>query len=144
MVERPASLHSTRTHMVGGARPRMMPVVVNVAEKLSLFDEHWSPRIAGQVNETHVKLVKLLGEFVWHKHDAEDELFFVLKGELTMRLRDGDRTIRPGEFIVIPRGTEHCPVAREEVHVMLVEPAGTLNTGDVEGDGRTVRDPATI
>lgn len=130
--------------MVTSALRNAMPSVVNVAEKLSLFHEHWSPRIAGQVNDTHIKLVKLQGEFVWHKHEHEDEMFFVLKGTLTMRMRDGDRTICPGEFIIVPRNTEHCPVAQEEVHVMLVEPAGTLNTGDATGDERTVRELARL
>ena len=120
-----------------------MPDVVNLAQKFSQFSDHWSPRIAGEVNDTHVKLVKLQGEFVWHKHDTEDEMFLVIRGELTMRLRDGDKIVRAGEFIIIPRGTEHCPVANEETHVVLVEPRGTLNTGDAT-DARTVQDPARV
>lgn len=114
--------------------------VVNVAEKLSKFSDHWSPRIAGEINDSYVKLVKLKGGFVWHHHDAEDELFFVLKGTLRMGIRDNGRereeTIRPGEFIIIPRGVEHRPAADEEVQLMLLEPKTTLNTGNVR-DERT-------
>ncbi len=110
---------------------------VNLAEAMARFDEHWSPKIVGQVNDTHVKLAKLQGEFVWHRHDNEDELFLVLKGELLMKLRDGDIEIGEGEFVIIPRGVEHLPVAREEVHVLLVEPRSTLNTGNVRNE-RTI------
>lgn len=110
---------------------------VNLAEKLSRFDEHWSPRLVAQVNETDVKLVKLQGEFVWHHHDREDELFLVLKGRLLMQFRDREEWIEPGEFIVVPHGVEHRPVAPEEVHLMLIEPRGTLNTGNVVNE-RTV------
>lgn len=116
---------------------------VNLADKFALFSEHWSPRIAGQVNDCHVKLVKLKGEFVWHHHEHEDELFLVVKGRLTMRLRDGDVTVSPGEFIVVPRGVEHCPVADEETHVLLFEPAATLNTGNVRSE-RTVERPGRV
>lgn len=113
---------------------------VNVREKLGQIDDYWRPRIAGELNGQHVKLVKLKGEFVWHHHDHEDELFLVLQGRLLMRLRDGDITIEAGEFLIVPRGVEHQPVAEEEVHVLLFEPAGTLNTGNVI-DERTVADP---
>ncbi len=112
--------------------------VVNLAEKFSRFSDFWSPKIVGEVNEMHVKLVKLQGEFVWHHHDHEDELFLVVTGRLRMRLESGDREIGPGEFIVVPKGTEHCPVAlTDEVHVLLLEPKGTLNTGNVVSE-RTV------
>ncbi len=112
--------------------------VVNLGEKFSRFSDYWSPKIVGEVNEMHVKLVKLQGEFVWHHHDHEDELFLVVTGRLRMRLESGDREIGPGEFIVVPKGTEHCPVAlTDEVHVLLLEPKGTLNTGNVVSE-RTV------
>jgi mannose-6-phosphate isomerase-like protein (cupin superfamily) len=116
---------------------------VSLAEKLSTFDEHWSPRIVGELNGQHVKLAKLSGEFVWHHHDDEDEMFLVLKGRLRMRLRDGEIVIEPGEFLIVPRGIEHMPVADEEVHVLLFEPASTLNTGNVRNE-RTVDAPARI
>ncbi len=116
---------------------------VNLSEKLDLFDEHWSPRIVGEINDAHVKLVKLKGEFVWHKHDAEDEMFLVLKGALLMKLRDRDIRLEEGEFVVIPKGVEHLPVAEEETHVLLLEPKTTLNTGDVENE-RTVHSPKHI
>ena len=111
--------------------------VVNIAEKLGRFQEHWKPKIVGEVNDSYVKLVKFQGEFVWHHHEAEDELFLVMKGSLRMRLRDRDLTVCPGEFIVIPRGVEHMPVADEEVQVLLFEPKTTLNTGNVSNE-RTV------
>ena len=107
---------------------------VNLAEKLSLFDEHWSPKIVAELNGQHVKLVKLLGEFSWHHHDEEDELFFVIEGRLGMGFRDRDVWLEEGEMIVVPRGVEHRPVAEEEVHVMLFEPAFTLNTGNVRNE----------
>ena len=107
---------------------------VNLAEKLSLFDEHWSPKIVGELNEQHVKLVKFLGEFVWHYHDEEDELFLVVKGRFRMEFRDRSVEVEEGEFIVVPRGIEHRPVAEEEAHVMLFEPASTLNTGNVTSE----------
>ena len=116
---------------------------VNLAEAMGRFDEHWNPKIVGQVNDTHVKLAKLQGEFVWHRHDDEDELFLVLKGELLMKLRDGDIEIGEGEFVIIPRGVEHLPVAREEVHVLLVEPRSTLNTGNVRNE-RTIDPPEEL
>lgn len=113
--------------------------VVNLQEKLSLFHETWSPRIVGRLNGQAVKVVKLAGEFIWHHHEAEDELFFVVAGSLRMKFRDGERVVAPGEFIIVPRGVEHLPVADAECHVMLFEPESTLNTGNVETE-RTVRD----
>ena len=110
---------------------------VNLADKFALFHDHWHPRIAGEVNDMHVKLTKLKGEFVWHTHDAEDEMFLVVRGELLIRLRDQEITVGEGEFIIIPHGVEHQPVAKEEVEVILFEPKGTLNTGNVENE-RTV------
>jgi mannose-6-phosphate isomerase-like protein (cupin superfamily) len=110
---------------------------INVAEKLSRIADHWNPRVVAELNGQQVKLVKLAGPFVWHKHDHEDELFFVLRGVLTMELRDRTEHIGPGEMIVIPRGVEHRPVAEAEVECMLFEPATTLNTGDAVGDART-------
>jgi mannose-6-phosphate isomerase-like protein (cupin superfamily) len=112
--------------------------VVDPAETFGRFADTWSPKIVGDVNDMHVKVVKLRGEFVWHHHDAEDELFLVVAGRLRMRLRDGDREVGPGQFIIVPRGVEHCPQAlTDEVHVILLEPKGTLNTGDVKNE-RTV------
>jgi len=107
---------------------------VNLAHKLSLFHDHWNPRIVGELNGQHVKLVKFKGEFVWHKHDEEDELFYVVNGSFVMEFRDRNIEIKQGEFLIVPRGIEHRPVAREEVSVMLFEPASTLNTGDTEGE----------
>lgn len=112
---------------------------VNLTEKFKLFDEAWSPKIAGEVNDSHVKLVKLRGEFIWHKHDAEDEMFLVVKGRMTMRLRDGDVELSEGEFIIIPRGVEHMPFAEDAAHVLLFEPKTTLNTGDARSE-RTVKE----
>jgi mannose-6-phosphate isomerase-like protein (cupin superfamily) len=112
--------------------------VVDLAETFGRFADTWSPKIVGDVNDMHVKVVKLRGEFVWHHHDAEDELFLVVAGRLRMQLRDGDREVGPGQFIIVPRGVEHCPQAlTDEVHVILLEPKGTLNTGDVKNE-RTV------
>ncbi len=107
---------------------------INLAEKFSLFEDHWSPKIVGELNGQHVKLVKLQGEFVWHQHELEDELFFVVKGTLLMEFRDRTETIQENEFLIVPRGTEHRPVAPEEVWVMLFEPVGTLNTGNADSD----------
>ncbi len=106
---------------------------VNIKNKLDKFSDHWNPRIAGELNGQHVKLVKALGEFVWHKHDHEDEMFFVVKGNLKIEFRDHAVKLGPYEFIIIPKGVEHRPVAGEEVSIMLFEPAGTLNTGDTVG-----------
>jgi mannose-6-phosphate isomerase-like protein (cupin superfamily) len=116
---------------------------VNLTEKLACFDELWSPRIVGELNGQHVKLAKLRGEFVWHHHEKEDELFLVVKGRLVLKLRDRDVVLEPGEFFIVPRGVEHLPVAAEEVHLLLFEPAGTLNTGNVVGE-RTVAEPRRI
>ena len=114
--------------------------VVNLADKFRQFTEAWSPKIVGDVNEMQVKVVKLRGEFVWHHHEVEDELFLVVAGRLRMRLRTGDRDVGPGELIIVPHGVEHCPVAlTDEVHVLLLEPKGTLNTGNLTSD-RTVAD----
>lgn len=107
---------------------------VNISEKLSLFSDHWNPRIAGELNGQHIKLVKFKGEFVWHKHDDEDEMFYVLKGRFSMQFRDKTIEIRENEFLIVPKGVEHRPVAAEEVSVMLFEPVTTLNTGDTESD----------
>lgn len=112
---------------------------VNLKEKLALITEHWSPAIVGELNGQHVKLAKLKGEFIWHSHAEEDELFLVVHGSLTIRLRDRDILLAEGEFCIVPRGVEHCPVATEEAHVLLFEPVSTLNTGDVENE-RTVSD----
>ena len=114
---------------------------INVAQKLSAFQDHWSPKIVGELNGQHVKLVKFQGEFVWHHHDSEDELFLVVHGSFRMDYKDAagrekSMELAEGEFVIVPRGTEHRPVADAEVHVMLFEPAGTLNTGNV-------RDPLT-
>jgi mannose-6-phosphate isomerase-like protein (cupin superfamily) len=111
-----------------------MRPVVNLAEKLARIADTWSPRIVAEVNDCHVKLVKLRGEFVWHAHDAEDELFLVLEGRLRMRFRDRDVMVGPGELIVVPHGVEHCPVADDEVHVLLLEPRTTTNTGTAGGE----------
>jgi mannose-6-phosphate isomerase-like protein (cupin superfamily) len=110
---------------------------INIAQKFSLFQEYWSPRIAGELNDSYVKLVKLKGEFVWHHHEAEDELFLVVKGKLLIKLRDRDLWLDEGEFAIIPKGVEHMPVAEEETHVLLLEPKSTLNTGNVQNE-RTV------
>ncbi len=112
---------------------------INLADKFSLFQDYWSPKIVGELNDSHVKLVKLKGEFVWHHHDNEDELFLVVKGRLLIKLRDRDIWLDEGEFTIIPRGIEHLPVAEEEVHVLLLEPKSTLNTGNVQNE-RTVAD----
>ena len=112
---------------------------VNLAQKFSLFQEYWSPKIAGEINDSHVKLAKLKGEFVWHHHDTEDELFLVVKGKLLIKLRDQDIFLEEGEFVIIPRGVEHLPIAEEEAHVLLLEPKTTLNTGSIRNE-RTVAD----
>lgn len=107
---------------------------VNLAEKLGTFAEHWQPRIVGELNGQHVKVAKLQGEFVWHHHEAEDELFLVLRGALTIQLRDRDVHLGEGEFFIVPRGVEHRPVAAEEAHILLFEPASTLNTGNLRNE----------
>jgi GrpB-like predicted nucleotidyltransferase (UPF0157 family)/mannose-6-phosphate isomerase-like protein (cupin superfamily) len=116
---------------------------VNIREKLALFDDHWCPRVVGELNGQHVKLVKFRGEFVWHKHDHEDELFLVVHGRFRMDFRGREVWLGEGELLIVPRGVEHRPVAEEEVHVLLFEPAGTLNTGNVR-DGRTVEEPTWV
>ena len=119
---------------------------VNLREKFAKFSDHWNPRVVAALNGQQVKLVKFQGEFTWHRHELEDEMFFVVDGEFTMRLRTeqgGDRVVRTGEFIVIPRGVEHCPHAEREVQVMLFEPTSTLNTGNAV-DSRTRRKLETI
>src|SRR5512143_1884878 len=110
---------------------------VNLSQKFALFNEYWSPRIAGELNDAYVKLTKLKGEFVWHHHDNEDELFLVVKGHLTIKLHTQDIELDAGEFVIIPKGVEHLPVATEEAHVVLLEPKSTLNTGNVQNE-RTV------
>lgn len=107
---------------------------INLAQKFSLFSEHWQPKIIGELNGQHVKLVKLKGEFVWHSHEHEDELFLVVKGRLVIQLRTENVVLDEGEMFIVPRGVEHKPVAEEEVHVLLFEPASTLNTGNVQGE----------
>jgi mannose-6-phosphate isomerase-like protein (cupin superfamily) len=116
---------------------------INLTQKFHLIKDHWSPKIVGEVDDVYVKLVKFQGEFIWHLHEAEDELFYVVKGTMVMRLKSGDVTVEEGEFIIIPRGVEHMPLAVEEVHVMLIEPKTTLNTGNIESE-RTVKDPGHI
>jgi len=111
--------------------------IINLSQKFDLFHEHWRPRIVGELNDSYVKLAKLKGEFVWHRHENEDELFLVVKGKLQIKLRERDLWIGEGEFVIIPRGVEHCPVADEEVQVLLLEPKSTVNTGDVQNE-RTV------
>jgi mannose-6-phosphate isomerase-like protein (cupin superfamily) len=107
---------------------------VNIDEKLSSYSDHWNPRVIGDLNGQQVKAVKLKGEFVWHHHDHEDELFLVIKGTLRMEFRNKIEEIKEGEFIIVPRGVEHKPVANEEVHILLFEPATTLNTGNVDNE----------
>jgi mannose-6-phosphate isomerase-like protein (cupin superfamily) len=116
---------------------------VNLAEKLALFNNHWDPKIVGELNGQHVKLVKFQGAFVWHQHAQEDELFLVVKGQFDMEFRDRRVTLTEGEFIIVPRGVEHRPVAAQEVHVLLFEPASTLNTGNVQS-ALTVASPERL
>jgi mannose-6-phosphate isomerase-like protein (cupin superfamily) len=110
---------------------------VNISEKLAAFSGYWSPRIVGEINDSYIKLAKLKGEFLWHLHENEEEMFMVVKGRLIIKLREKDIVLSEGEFFIIPRGVEHMPVAEEEVHVMLIEPKTTLNTGNVRNE-RTV------
>ncbi len=112
---------------------------VNLAQKFALFHDYWNPKIVGELNDSYVKIVKLKGEFVWHHHEMEDELFLVVKGTLLIRLRERDIWLHEGEFVIIPKGVEHLPVAEEEVQVLLLEPKSTLNTGNVQDD-HTVTD----
>jgi mannose-6-phosphate isomerase-like protein (cupin superfamily) len=107
--------------------------VVDLADKLDLFSEHWSPKVVARLNDYEIKLAKLKGEFVWHTHDDTDELFLVISGVLTIQLRDGDVVLRPGQLYVVPKGVEHCPIAEGDVSVLLIEPAGVVNTGGAGG-----------
>jgi mannose-6-phosphate isomerase-like protein (cupin superfamily) len=110
---------------------------INISQKFNLFQEYWSPKIVGELNDSYVKLAKLKGEFVWHHHENEDELFLVVKGKLLIKFREREVWLEEGEFLIIPRGVEHLPVAEEEVQVMLLEPKSTVNTGNVQNE-RTV------
>src|ERR1700688_474612 len=103
---------------------------VNLQQKFAKFSEHYKPHVIGEVNDCYVKVVKLKGEFIWHHHEDEDELFLVVKGTLRMKFRDREAVVREGEFVIVPRGVEHCPVADDEVHIVLIEPKSTLNTGN--------------
>lgn len=116
---------------------------VNISEKFSLFNDYWSPKIAGEINDMHVKFAKLKGEFIWHKHEHEDEMFLVIKGKLLLKFRDKDVHLNEGEFIIVPKGVEHLPIAEEEAHVIFFEPKSTLNTGNEEND-RTMSDLQSI
>ena len=110
---------------------------VNLKDKFGKFRDYWKPRVIGEVNDCQLKAVKLKGEFIWHHHDNEDELFLVVKGMLRMKFRDHEAVVREGEFVIVPRGVEHLPVADEEVHIVLIEPRTTLNTGNIQNE-RTV------
>ncbi len=110
---------------------------VNLKDKFGKFRDYWKPRVIGEVNDCQVKAVKLKGEFIWHHHDNEDELFLVVKGTLRMKFRDREAVVGEGEFVIVPRGVEHLPVADEEVHIVLIEPRTTLNTGNIQNE-RTV------
>ena len=110
---------------------------VNLSEKFSLFSDYCNPRVIAEVNDCQVKVVKLKGEFIWHHHENEDELFLVVKGQLRMKFRDHEAIVNKGELVVVPRGVEHCPAADEEVHIVLIEPKSTLNTGNITNE-RTV------
>lgn len=116
---------------------------ISLQEKFSKFSELWSPKIIGEINDSAVKIAKLKGEFLWHAHESEDEMFYVFRGALTVKLRDGDIQLQQGECVIIPRGVEHMPVAQDEAWVMMIEPKGTLNTGNAQSD-RTVADPQRI
>jgi mannose-6-phosphate isomerase-like protein (cupin superfamily) len=113
---------------------------VDIAEKFTLFSEHWAPKVVARLNDYEIKLVRIKGEFVWHTHEDTDELFLVIDGTLTIQLRDGDVTLRPGQLFVVPRGVEHCPIADGEVQAMLIEPSGVVNTGAAGGPLTAVRD----
>ena len=125
--------------------PMIRPTIekVNLAQAFARFEDRWSPKIAGELNDSYVKLVKVEGEFVWHHHQREDELFLVVKGRLLIRMHERDLWIEEGEFAVIPAGVEHQPFAQGEAHVLLLEPKSTLNTGNVRGE-RTVEDPERL
>ena len=113
---------------------------INFQQKLAKFSEHWSPKIIAQMNDYHFKIAKIQGEFIWHDHPETDEVFVVLKGQLEIHFRDGSVLLREGELFVVPQGVEHKPVAEEECHILLVEPAGTLNTGDVVNERTAAND----
>jgi mannose-6-phosphate isomerase-like protein (cupin superfamily) len=113
---------------------------INFKDKLALFSEHWSPRIIAQMNDYHLKIVKVQGEFVWHDHPETDEVFVMLKGQLEIQFRDGRVILKEGEMFVVPKGLEHRPVAVQECHILLVEPAGTVNTGDLVNDRTAAND----
>jgi mannose-6-phosphate isomerase-like protein (cupin superfamily) len=121
-----------------------MPDKINLTDKFALFSDHWSPKIMAELNNFYIKAVKFEGEFVWHKHDDTDELFWVIDGEFTMRFRDRDVLVKAGEFIIVPIGVEHMPVADSEVQVVLIEKKGTLNTGDAGVSEKTVGDLESI
>ncbi len=114
---------------------------VNLREKFAKFSDHWSPKIVGRLNDLHLKAVKVKGEFVWHSHEDTDELFLVTRGSLTIKLRDRDVAVSAGEFFVVPRGVDHKPVAEEECEILLIEPAGTVNTGDAGGPLTATSEP---
>ncbi len=111
----------------------MVNIPVDLKEKLSAFSEQWSPKVVARLNDYEIKVVKVKGEFIWHTHDDTDELFLVMDGELTIQLRDGDVTLTPGQLFVVPKGVEHCPIADGEVHALLIEPTGVVNTGGAGG-----------
>jgi mannose-6-phosphate isomerase-like protein (cupin superfamily) len=116
---------------------------VNLEDAFARIQDHWSPKIAGDINDVQVKLVKVKGEFVWHHHEREDELFLVVQGELQMQFRDRTEVVGEGEFLIVPHGVEHCPRAEEECHILLLEPKTTLNTGNVVNE-RTVAEPGRV
>ena len=116
---------------------------VNLNQKFSQFQDYWQPKIAGELNDSYIKLVKTKGEFVWHHHETEDELFLVVKGTLLIKLRDRDIMLEEGDFVIIPKGVEHLPIAQEEAHVLLLEPKTTLNTGNIQNE-RTISNPEQI
>ena len=110
---------------------------INLKEKFSRFSDYTNPRVIGEINDMQVKAVKLKGEFIWHHHELEDDLFLVVKGTLRMKFRDHEAIVREGEFVIVPKGVEHCPAADQEVHIVLIEPKSTLNTGNIVNE-RTV------
>ncbi len=121
-----------------------MAPVVDLRDKLSLFSEHWSPKVVATLNDYEVKVAKVKGEFVWHSHADTDELFLVVDGTLTIQLPDGDVTLSPGQLFVVPRGVEHCPVAAEEASILLIEPAGVVNTGEAGGELTATHDSSLL
>jgi mannose-6-phosphate isomerase-like protein (cupin superfamily) len=122
----------------------MSAEAVDLGRKLSLFTELWSPKVIARVNDYEVKVVKVKGQFVWHRHEDTDELFLVLLGRLRIQMREGDVEIGPGQMYVVPKGVEHCPVAEEETHALLLEPRGVVNTGDAGGDLTATRDDSLM